>query len=133
MLTNPDIQASVSITHWIVLILIFHFTLVHVKGTYHGPNDLSHWPRQPEDSDNEDEDEDNFDDYIDRLHGFIHMIHDFNLPTTPTTSSLAFSLAGAQISSEGEIDDYDQVPRNKKVKADNLKLDMVCKWHKDLI
>jgi hypothetical protein len=134
MLANPDIQPSASINHWIVSILIFHFTLVHVKRTYHGPDGLLHCPRQPEDSDNEDEeDEEDFNDYIYHLHGFIHMIHDFNLPTTPTTSSLALSLARARISSEGEIDDYNQVPRNKKAMADDLKLEMVCKWHKDLV
>jgi hypothetical protein len=134
MLAIPDIQPLASINHWIVLILIFHFTLVHVKGAYHGTDGLSHRPRQPEDSDIEDEvDEEDFDDYIDHLHGFIHMIQDFNLPTTPKTSSLALTLAGARISSEGEIDDYNQVPRNEKAMADDLKLEMVCKWHKDLV
>jgi hypothetical protein len=87
MLANPDIQPLVSINHWIVSILIFHFTIVHVKETYHGPDGLSCRLRQPEDSDNKDEeDEDDFDNYIDHLHGFIHMIHDFDLPTTPMTS-----------------------------------------------
>jgi hypothetical protein len=42
MLANPDIQPLVSINHWIVLILIFHFTLVHVKGTCYGPDGLLH-------------------------------------------------------------------------------------------
>jgi len=41
MLVNPDIQPSASINHWILLILTFHFTLVHVKGTLHGPDGLS--------------------------------------------------------------------------------------------
>jgi hypothetical protein len=41
MLVNPDIQPSVSINHWIVSILTFHFTLIHVKSTFHGPDGLS--------------------------------------------------------------------------------------------
>lgn len=41
MLANPDIVPSVSINHWIILILIFHFTLVHVPGTFYGPDGLS--------------------------------------------------------------------------------------------
>jgi hypothetical protein len=41
MLANPDIQPSASINRWIVSILTFHFTLVHVKGTFHGPDGLS--------------------------------------------------------------------------------------------
>lgn len=41
MLANPDIMPSTSINHWIVSILSFHFTLVHVAGTHHGPDRLS--------------------------------------------------------------------------------------------
>jgi len=40
MLANPDIQPSASINHWILSILTFHFTLVHVKGTLHGHDGL---------------------------------------------------------------------------------------------
>ena len=73
MLANPDIQPTASINCWIVSILTFHFTLVHVKGTHHGPDGLSRRPPQPDDvpdnSDNE------FEDWIDRLHGFIHQIN----------------------------------------------------------
>ena len=38
MLKNPDIVASASINRWIVSILMFHFTQVHIPGTYHGPD-----------------------------------------------------------------------------------------------
>jgi hypothetical protein len=41
MLANPNIQPSTSINRWIVSILTFHFTLVHVKGAFHGPDGLS--------------------------------------------------------------------------------------------
>ena len=33
MLVNPDLTPSASMNHWIVSILLFHFTLVHVPGT----------------------------------------------------------------------------------------------------
>ncbi|THH15796.1 hypothetical protein EW146_g4731 [Bondarzewia mesenterica] len=42
MLTNPDLEPSASINCWILSILTFHFTLVHVPGTLHTPNGLSH-------------------------------------------------------------------------------------------
>ena len=41
MLANPDLAPSASMNRWIVSILLFHFTLVHVPGTRHGPNGLS--------------------------------------------------------------------------------------------
>jgi hypothetical protein len=41
MLTNPDISPSASINRWIVAILTFHFDLMHVVGTHHGPDGLS--------------------------------------------------------------------------------------------
>ena len=41
MLANPDLAPSASMNHWIVSILLFHFTLVHVPGTRHGPDGLS--------------------------------------------------------------------------------------------
>src|SRR5277367_2582255 len=41
MLANPDIAPSASINRWIMSILIFHFELVHVPGSHHGPDGLS--------------------------------------------------------------------------------------------
>ena len=41
LLENPDIAPSASINQWIVSILMFHFTLVHVPGMHHGPDGLS--------------------------------------------------------------------------------------------
>ena len=37
---NPDIAPSASMNRWILLILLFHFTLVHVPGSHHGPDGL---------------------------------------------------------------------------------------------
>jgi hypothetical protein len=111
MLANPDIQPSASINQWIVSILTFHFTLVHVKGTFHSPDGLSRRPCQPADADVIDN-KDEFDDWIDRLHSFVHMIQDErspspNFPYTPTF------IAGAQISSEEEDDHYNVIPCSK--------------------
>ena len=40
-LLNPDITPSASVNHWIISILLFHFTLVHVPGMWHRPDSLS--------------------------------------------------------------------------------------------
>ena len=62
MLNNPDVVPSASINRWILSILMFHFTLVHVPGTHHRPDRLSRRCPQPGD---EDEPEDDFEDWID--------------------------------------------------------------------
>jgi hypothetical protein len=72
MLSNPDIAPSASINRWIVSILMFHFTLVHVPGTHHGPDGLSRRRRQPGDRE---ELEDDFEDWIDDVNGFLHLIN----------------------------------------------------------
>ena len=89
--------------------MTFHFELVHVKGTFHGPDGLSRRTRQPDDSDDE---EDDFEDWIDQLHGFVHVINDVQLSarTAETASNYISILATAQISSEEEEDSYDIVP-----------------------
>ena len=51
---------------------MFHFTLVHVSGTHHGPDGLlRRWP-QPGD---EEEQEDEFDDWVDQVNGFMHFVN----------------------------------------------------------
>ena len=72
MLKNPDIAPSASINCWILSILMFHFTLVHVPGTHHGPDGLSRRRAQPGD---EEEPEDDFDDWIDQVNGFAHFVN----------------------------------------------------------
>ena len=61
MLANPDLSPSASVNHWILSILTFHFDLVHVPGTMHGPDGLSQRRPQPGD---EPEPEDDFDNWI---------------------------------------------------------------------
>jgi hypothetical protein len=73
MLSNPDIAPSASINRWIISILTFHFTLVHIAGTHHGPDSLSRCPRQDDDEDIDDEED--FGDWIDQLHSFAHQIN----------------------------------------------------------
>jgi RNase H-like domain found in reverse transcriptase len=74
MLSNPDIASSASINRWIISILVFHFTLVHVPGIVHGPDRLSRRPAQPGDTPEEDAGEE-FDDWIDKFYGFTHTFY----------------------------------------------------------
>ncbi|KNZ76593.1 hypothetical protein J132_09336 [Termitomyces sp. J132] len=74
MLQNPDIQPSTSMNHWIMAILMFHFELVHVKGTFHGPNGLLRCLPQPGDPPADDSNSSIYEDWIDRLHGFIYQV-----------------------------------------------------------
>jgi RNase H-like domain found in reverse transcriptase len=96
MLANPDIQPSASINRWIVSILTFHFDLVHIKGTFHGPDGLSRRPKQLLDPEI-DADDFNFEDWVDHLHGFMHQIQ-------PLPFSKKKVFAGAQILSVEETD-----------------------------
>ena len=89
ILWNPDISPSASMNRWILAILMFHFTLVHVPGTHRTPDRLSRQKPQPG---NEEEPEDNFEDWIDNMNGFLHFlnshpsIHHCITPTPPITS-----------------------------------------------
>ena len=78
MLANANLEPSASINRWILAILTFHFMLVHIPGTFHGPDGLSR--RRPQPGDQEELD-DNFDDWVDRVHGLMHMINDGMLRT----------------------------------------------------
>ena len=135
MLANPDIHPSTSINRWIVSILTFHFELVHVKGTHHGPDGLSRQPAQPDNDikDIEEEDDEEFEDWIDRLHGFLHIINGIenNTVTSEPTASFLSILATAQISSEEEDNSYDIVPCSENAKSDDAKLLAIRKWHQD--
>src|ERR1700677_1205998 len=79
MLTNPDIQPTASINHWIVSILMFHFDLVHVAGIFHGPDGLSRSPHQPDDE--LESDDNDFDDWIGNINSFMHQINNVILHT----------------------------------------------------
>jgi hypothetical protein len=146
MLSDPDISPSASINRWIVAILTFHFDLVHVPGTHHGPDRLSRWPRQVGDEEDRDDEED-FADWIDQLHGFLHQINvvDIRPPTTSDSLPLPFpcisTLAQATDLSEedttaldttdSDIDDYTLAPQSVQAKVDNSHLLKVFQWLQD--
>ena len=140
MLKNPDIAPSASINRWIVSILMFHFELVHVPGTHHGPDGLSRRKPQPGDMP---EPEDDFEDWIDDVNGFIHMINPLpaKKPTlieappitcfinednrdqspTPEPDDISSDL-------DTDITSYDIVPRSETaIKADDRLL-LVQNW-----
>src|SRR5499426_4158874 len=75
MLQNPDIAPNATMNRWIMAISLFHFTLVHIPSSKHGPDGLSR--RLPQEgNDPQDEENEEFEDWIDRMHGFIHIIND---------------------------------------------------------
>ena len=66
MLDNADINPSASMNQWILAILMFHFTLIHVPGSHHTPDGLSRRQPQPEDD---------FEDWIDNVNRFLYFIN----------------------------------------------------------
>lgn len=131
MLQNPDIVPSASINRWILAILTFHFTLVHVPGTLHGPDGLSQRPRQPNDPpDSDDNKEDQFDDWIDRVYGFMHFVNPIPSIQPPSiVSTFATSISNEDANS---LDlpplDYPMVPRTDKFNAFDDQLRLVYSW-----
>lgn len=85
MLQHPDMQPSATINCWILAILTFHFTLVHVKGKTHKPDGLSRWPPQP---DNEPQDDKDYDDWINHFYGFPHLVQPFPVDSNSTPTIL---------------------------------------------
>ena len=79
MLANPDLAPSASMNRWIVSILLFHFTLVHVPGTRHGPDGLSRRPQQPGDDITDSADNPEFDDWVDQVYRFMHFLNPLGL------------------------------------------------------
>jgi hypothetical protein len=137
MLNNPDIAPSASINRWILAILTFHFKLVHVPGSFHGPDGLSRRPRQPDDEPSENSED--FEDWIDKLHGFIHIINNARRSRRP--ERLISILANDKISSEEEqptstppsTDEYDIIPRTDAAQAEDRRITKVRKWLQDLV
>jgi hypothetical protein len=116
MLSNPDIAPSTSINRWIILILTFHFTLVHIAGTHHGPDSLSRCPQQ---DDNEDiDDEEDFGDWIDQLHSFAHQINPILHQSFPSQLAKPTFALSSDLS-KGEDLTYEAVPQSDNAKKDN--------------
>jgi hypothetical protein len=144
MLRNPDIAPSASINRWIVSILMFHFTLVHVPGTHHGPDGLSRRRPQPGD---EEEPDDDFEDWIDQVNGFMHFINpppnrtnqNSNLITAPSISCFIIEAplepdtdTNDDEEQERQTTDYTTIPRSEAAKAADAKLATVKTWHQTL-
>ena len=141
MLKNPDVSPSASMNRWILAILMFHFTLVHVPGSHHGPDGLSRRRPQPDD---QDDPEDDFEDWIDQVNGFMHFIN----PTpsramlehgTVTAPPVACYVIGPRRDTSEEPEDgaepsltYSAVPRSDLAKATDAKLGLVKTWHQTL-
>ena len=128
MLQNPDIAPSASMNRWVVSINMFHFELVHVPGTLHGPDGLSRRPAQPGDTPEPDDD---FDDWIDDLYGFLHLVNPppvarlraAPLRTDHASESEAFAVLMQQTSGTAarlpsiEPVDYSKFPRSPKARS----------------
>ena len=142
MLQNPDIAPNATINRWIVAILLFHFTLVHVPGIQHGPDGLSRrLPQKSDDPDNA-ENDDEFQDWVDNMHGFMHMIN----PTSPVSSfsdhSLAMFLQATDLSqdqsnsddlhSESNTLSYSDIPRPDQANNKEERLQLAQQWLSDL-
>ena len=91
MLLNPDIVPSASINRWIVSILLFHFTLVHVPGTRHGPDGLSQWPQQLGDDDDDSEYNLEFNDWVNKVYGFMHFLNPTHLQIASSDKNVTFA------------------------------------------
>ena len=139
MLANPDLMPQASINRWILGILMFHFTLVHVPGTHHGPDGLSRRRAQPGDKE---EPEDDFEDWIDQVNGFIHFInplptHIRSISSAPPISCYVIDDVQDEAQDEEEAltappedipTPYSIVPRSDKAQATDLKLKDVQHW-----
>ena len=79
MLANLDLAPSASMNHWIVSILPFHFTLIHIPGTWHGPDGLSRRPWQPGNDITNSVNNPEFDDWVDQVYGFMHFLNPLSL------------------------------------------------------
>ena len=133
MLANPDLDPSASINRWILAILTFHFTLVHVPGTMHGPDGLSRRVPQPGD---EPEPPDDFDDWVDNLYGLMHMINNEAHAIAPPTTFATFIEEIADIElppDEGAFTSYDDVPRSLKAQFADDRLPLVRDWLDTLV
>lgn len=144
MLRNPDVAPSASINRWIVSILMFHFTLVHVPGTHHGPDGLSRRRAQPGD---EEEPEDDFEDWVDQVNGFMHFINSppsrttqaSNIVTAPAISCYVIEATRepSTVPTENEEQGapsttYKDIPRSDSAKAADERLIAVKTWHQTL-
>jgi hypothetical protein len=133
MLQNPDIAPSASINCWILSILTFHFELVHVPGTMHGPDGLSRRPRQPDDeSEDEELEEEEFEDWIDNLYGFMHLINKPALLGMRCAMVAPNQISAYTVSGIAKSSNYAIVPCSESAKREDECVLLVIKFHNDL-
>ena len=134
MLSNPDIAPSASVNRWIVSILLFHFTLVHVPGTRHGPDSLSRRPRQPGDDDEDSEYNPEFDDWVDKVYGFMHFLNPTHLQIASSNKNTTFTseaIDDPKITNDSVSTDpftYERVPHSDKSRKADDCLHRVREW-----
>ena len=134
MLLNPDIAPSASINRWIVFILLFHFTLVHVPGTQHGPDGLSRRPPQPGDDDEDSEYNPEFDDWVDKVYGFMHFLNPTCLQIASSNKNVTFAseaIDDPNITNDSVSTDpftYECVLHSDKSRKDDDRLHRVHEW-----
>ena len=132
MLANPDLDPSATINRWIMGILLFHFVLVHVPGTMHGPDGMSR--RKPQPSDKPEPDND-FDDWIDEMYGFLHII---NFDTKRATARDRMAVLTSDVAETVNPEEsnssiaYEDVPQTASAKEADMRLEYVSDWLTDL-
>ena len=147
MLANPDIAPSASINRWIVSILMFHFELVHVPSSFHGPDGLSRRRPQPGDTR---EQEDDFDDWIDQVNGFLHVMLPVSKKSAeqpPVTIYILQAFSNTTIPEENEESDdgfedathedtpddsYADILRSDLAQKADERIQLVKTWHETL-
>jgi hypothetical protein len=134
MLANPDLNPSAAINRWILAILTFHFELIPIPGTSHGPDGMSHQVPQP--GDEELESSEDFDNWIDNLYRFMHMINLVAPSSYKKRPIAAFVSEIADICIPVADDTpvpYNKIPCKLAAQLADDQLELVKEWLGDLI
>ncbi len=122
MLKNPDIAPSAAVNQWIIGILSFHFVLVHVPETRHGPDGLSQRPPQKGDPLPP---EDGMDDFLHTHYGLLQ--------TSQIRSIFSITTKDTESSQESNSSlTYDDVPHTAQQILHDKRLEYILRWHTKL-
>ncbi len=125
MLKNPDITPSAAVNRWIIGILSFHFVLVHVPGSKHGPDGLSRRPPQLGDPPPP---EDGMEDFLHTHYGLMHFINSTS-PTINSPIKLIQVLQQEVAIDSTKIIPYSEVPCTAKQQRLDERLTHLLPWH----
>ena len=134
MLSNPDITPLASINHWIVSILLFHFTLINTPGVWHGPNGLSQHPQQLGDKEDDSEYNLEFDDWVDKVYGLMHFLNPTHLQIASSNKNAIFTseaIDNPNVTNNPMLTNpftYDRVPHSEKSRKADDHLNHICEW-----